>query len=167
MSFTRRPGSGRPGHTKRREDRHIVRNARVQPTASSVDIQAQVVPSLGAPVSSGTIRRRLAEGQCSVSHGTARVSQDYLRTVTTLPWLARSLDLSPIEHTWDHLGRRVWHPTSLNELEARLQQNGIKYLKTPYRTCMPQCPIVSHRSFALEGVQQRIKSSVLLPFSLK
>ncbi|GFW34507.1 transposable element Tcb2 transposase [Trichonephila clavipes] len=35
MSITRRPGSGRPRLTSRREDSHIVRNARVQPTASS------------------------------------------------------------------------------------------------------------------------------------
>ncbi|GFS83586.1 transposable element Tcb2 transposase [Trichonephila clavipes] len=34
ISFTRRPGSGHPRQTKRQEDRHIVRNARVQPTAS-------------------------------------------------------------------------------------------------------------------------------------
>ncbi|GFV43103.1 transposable element Tcb2 transposase [Trichonephila clavipes] len=53
---------------------------------------------------------------------TARVSQDCLRTVAILPWPAQSSDLSPIEHIWDHLGRRVGHPTSLNELEARLQQ---------------------------------------------
>ncbi|GFX21842.1 transposable element Tcb1 transposase [Trichonephila clavipes] len=53
---------------------------------------------------------------------TARVSQDNLRTVTTLPWPTRFPDSSPIEHIWDHLGRRVGHPTSLNELEARLQQ---------------------------------------------
>ncbi|GFX37655.1 transposable element Tcb2 transposase [Trichonephila clavipes] len=62
MSFTRRPGSGRPRHTSRREDDHSVRNARVQPAASSAAIQAQVAPSLGAPVSSRTIRRCLAEG---------------------------------------------------------------------------------------------------------
>ncbi|PRD31177.1 UNVERIFIED_CONTAM: hypothetical protein NCL1_24147 [Trichonephila clavipes] len=63
MSFTQRPGSGRPRQTSRREDHHIVRNARVQPTALSAAIQqAQVAPSLGAPVSSRTIRRRLAEG---------------------------------------------------------------------------------------------------------
>ncbi|GFV34532.1 transposable element Tcb2 transposase [Trichonephila clavipes] len=43
-SFTRRPGSGRPRQNSRREDRHIVRNARE------------------APVSSRTMRRRLAEG---------------------------------------------------------------------------------------------------------
>ncbi|GFW27910.1 transposable element Tcb2 transposase [Trichonephila clavipes] len=51
-----------------------------------------------------------------------RVSQNCLRTVPTLPWPARFPDLSPIEHIWDHLGLRIGHPTSLNELEARLQQ---------------------------------------------
>ncbi|GFW39653.1 transposable element Tcb2 transposase [Trichonephila clavipes] len=40
MSFTRRPDSGRPRQTSRREDYHIVRNARVKPTASSAAIQA-------------------------------------------------------------------------------------------------------------------------------
>ncbi|PRD28163.1 UNVERIFIED_CONTAM: hypothetical protein NCL1_33244 [Trichonephila clavipes] len=62
MSFTRRPGSGRPQQTSRREDRSIVRNARLQPTASSAAIQKQVAPSLVAPASSRTIRKRLAEG---------------------------------------------------------------------------------------------------------
>ncbi|GFY00725.1 transposable element Tcb2 transposase [Trichonephila clavipes] len=52
MSFTRRPGSGRPRQTSHREDCHIVRNARVQPTASSGTVQAHITPSLGAPVSS-------------------------------------------------------------------------------------------------------------------
>ncbi|GFW22230.1 uncharacterized protein TNCV_1429841 [Trichonephila clavipes] len=57
ISFTRRLGIGHPRQTSRREERHIIRNARVQPTASSAAIQAQVAPSLGAPVSSRTIRR--------------------------------------------------------------------------------------------------------------
>ncbi|GFX88131.1 transposable element Tcb2 transposase [Trichonephila clavipes] len=52
---------------------------------------------------------------------TARKSQDCLRTITTHPWTAQSPDLSPIELIWDHLGRRVWYPTSLNKLEAMLQ----------------------------------------------
>ncbi|GFW65064.1 hypothetical protein TNCV_393301 [Trichonephila clavipes] len=43
-------------------------NARVQPTASSATIQTHVAPLLGAPVSSRTIRRRLAEGH--LGHGT-------------------------------------------------------------------------------------------------
>lgn len=251
-SFTRRPGSGRPRQTSRREDRHIIRHARVEPTASLAAIQTQAAPSLRAPVSSRTIARRLAEGHlvsrrplrvlpmtpthrrlrlewCRARqdwtatewnqvvfsdesrfnlssddnrvrvwrlrgerlnpafalqrhtaptagvmvwgaiaydtrspliliHGTmtaqryvhdilqphvlplmarlpgaifqqdnarphtARMSQDCLRHITTLPWPARSPDLSPIEHIWDHLGRQVGQPTSLVELEARLQQ---------------------------------------------
>ncbi|GFW09645.1 transposable element Tcb1 transposase [Trichonephila clavipes] len=52
----------------------------------------------------------------------ARVSQDCLCTVITLPWPTRSPYLSPIEHICDHLGWRVGHLTSLNKLEARLQQ---------------------------------------------
>ncbi|GFW73708.1 transposable element Tcb2 transposase [Trichonephila clavipes] len=62
MSFTRRPGPGRPPQTSRRKDRHSVTAARVQTTASSDVIQSQVAPSLGALVSSRTKRRRLAEG---------------------------------------------------------------------------------------------------------
>ncbi|GFU71477.1 transposable element Tcb1 transposase [Trichonephila clavipes] len=48
---------------------------------------------------------------------TTKVSQDCLLTVTT-----RSQDLSLIEHIWDHLGWRVRQLTSLNELEARVNQ---------------------------------------------
>ncbi|GFT89055.1 uncharacterized protein TNCV_3084791 [Trichonephila clavipes] len=60
--------------------------------------------------------------QDNVRHHTARVSQDCLHTVTTLPGPSQSPDLFPIEHIWNHLGQRVGHPTSLSELEARLQQ---------------------------------------------
>ncbi|GFW87717.1 transposable element Tcb2 transposase [Trichonephila clavipes] len=41
VSFTRRPGSERPRQTSHREESHIVRNTRVQPTAPSAGIQAQ------------------------------------------------------------------------------------------------------------------------------
>ncbi|GFV80146.1 transposable element Tcb1 transposase [Trichonephila clavipes] len=58
----------------------------------------------------------------STAPHTARVSQDCLNTVATLTWPARSLNLSPIEHIWNHLVRHVGHPTSLNDVEARLQQ---------------------------------------------
>ncbi|GFX62444.1 transposable element Tcb1 transposase [Trichonephila clavipes] len=78
-------------------------------------LQPHVLPVMQRPP--GTIFQ-----QDSTRPNTARVSQDCLCTVTILPWPARSADLSPIEHIWDHLGRRVRHPTSLNELEARLQQ---------------------------------------------
>ncbi|GFW00906.1 transposable element Tcb2 transposase [Trichonephila clavipes] len=223
MSFTGRPGAGSPRQISRQGDRHIVRNARVQPTASSAAIQVQVAHSLGTPVSFRTIRRCLAKGHlgsranytavlddhpsthafqvephtrkldCSgiepdpphceslnfafalqrrsaptagviawvnITYNTrsplvlirgtitaelyvhdilqthlllviqrlpgaifqqdnawahiARLSQDCIRTVTTIRWTARSSDLSPIEHIWDHLGRRV---SASHELE--------------------------------------------------
>ncbi|GFY13404.1 transposable element Tcb2 transposase [Trichonephila clavipes] len=47
-----------------------------------------------------------------------KVSQDCLRTVTTLPWPARSPDLSSIEHISNYSGRRVEHPTPLSKLET-------------------------------------------------
>ncbi|GFX88927.1 transposable element Tcb2 transposase [Trichonephila clavipes] len=47
--------------TSCREDRHIVIKPLAQPTASSAAIQAQVAPSLGAHLSSRTIRRHLPE----------------------------------------------------------------------------------------------------------
>ncbi|GFW62304.1 transposable element Tcb2 transposase [Trichonephila clavipes] len=50
------------------------------------------------------------------------MSQDYLQNVATDPWPAQFPDLSPTEHFWDLLSWRVGHLTSLNELEARIQQ---------------------------------------------
>ncbi|GFS81364.1 transposable element Tcb2 transposase [Trichonephila clavipes] len=150
-SFSVEYKTERPRQTSRREDRHIVRNARVQPSASSAAIQAQVAPSLGAPVSSQTIRRRLAKGHLgsrlplreltlTPTHQCLRLDSDDNRVRVwrprgeclnpafalqrhTAPTAspARSPDLSPIEHIWDRLGQRVGHPMSLNELEARLQ----------------------------------------------
>ncbi|GFX16477.1 transposable element Tcb2 transposase [Trichonephila clavipes] len=57
---------------------------------------------------------------------TARVSQNCLHTVTTIPWPARSPEFSPIEHIWDNFGRRVGHPTSLNELEQCFSNCGAR-----------------------------------------
>ncbi|GFV38979.1 uncharacterized protein TNCV_965451 [Trichonephila clavipes] len=65
-------------------------------------------------------RSHFSTRQCSASHGkgVTRPSPHYY-----YPSLAsRSPDLSPIEHIWDYSVRRVGRPTSLNELEARLQQ---------------------------------------------
>ncbi|GFS53935.1 transposable element Tcb1 transposase [Trichonephila clavipes] len=97
----------------------------------------------------------------------ARVLQDYLRTVTSLPWLARSPDLSPIEPTWDLFRRRVGHPTSLNELEARLQQIWNEMSQDIIQNLYASMPNRIASCIRARGVQQGIKSSVLLPFSLK
>ncbi|GFX37664.1 transposable element Tcb1 transposase [Trichonephila clavipes] len=158
MSFTRRPGSGCPRQTSHRDDRYIVRNARVQPTALSAAIQAQrhtastaglmvwgaIAYNTWSPLVliRGTLAAQRYVHDILLLHvlplvqrlpgaifqqenarpHTESVSQDCICTVTTLPWPARSPYVSPIEHIWNHLGVRVGHPTSLNELEARLQQ---------------------------------------------
>ncbi|GFS60716.1 transposable element Tcb1 transposase [Trichonephila clavipes] len=97
---------------------------------------------------------------------TTRVSQDCIRTVTTLPYPARPSDLSPIEHIWYHLGWRVGHPMRFNELEAKLQQIWNEMSQDIIQNLYASiCPIVSHHAFALESGEQGIKSSVLLPFS--
>ncbi|GFT86098.1 transposable element Tcb1 transposase [Trichonephila clavipes] len=95
---------------------------------------------------------------------TARVLTDCLPLVSTLLWSARSPDFSPIEHIWYHLGWRVGHPTRLNKLEANLQQIWNEISQDIIQNLYASMPIVSHRAFALERVQQGIKSSVLLPF---
>ncbi|GFY19998.1 HTH_Tnp_Tc3_2 domain-containing protein [Trichonephila clavipes] len=59
---------GGPRQTIRRKDRRVVRNARLQPTALSSTIKAQIAPSLGTPKSSGNIRRRLAERHLGSPH---------------------------------------------------------------------------------------------------
>ena len=57
----------------------------------------------------------------------ARIVQEFLRqnNVVRIEWPARSPDMSPIEHVWDILGRRVRsrtpRPRTLHELAAALQ----------------------------------------------
>lgn len=51
---------------------------------------------------------------------TAHISLDCLRAVDTLPWPARSPDLSPIEHVWDMVGRQIRAPQNIADLEQQL-----------------------------------------------
>ncbi|GFT69694.1 transposable element Tcb2 transposase [Trichonephila clavipes] len=52
---------------------------------------------------------------------TARVAQDFLRHFLTLPWPARSPDLSPVEHVWDQLKRQMASCYSVHDLELSVQ----------------------------------------------
>ncbi|GFV39362.1 DDE_3 domain-containing protein [Trichonephila clavipes] len=52
---------------------------------------------------------------------TARVAQDFLRHFQTLPWPARSPDLSPVEHVWDQLKRKMPSCHSVHDLELAVQ----------------------------------------------
>ncbi|GFX90249.1 transposable element Tc1 transposase [Trichonephila clavipes] len=51
----------------------------------------------------------------------ARVAQDFLRHFQTLPWPARSPDLSPVEHVWDQLERQMPWCHSVRDLELDVQ----------------------------------------------
>ncbi|GFW02506.1 transposable element Tcb2 transposase [Trichonephila clavipes] len=52
---------------------------------------------------------------------TARVAQNFLRHFQTLPWPARSPDLSPVEHVWDQLKRQMPSCHSVHDLELAVQ----------------------------------------------
>ncbi|GBL86270.1 Transposable element Tcb2 transposase [Araneus ventricosus] len=52
---------------------------------------------------------------------TARITQDFLRHIQTLPWPARSPDLSPIEHVWDQLKLQMPLLHSVHDLVVAVQ----------------------------------------------
>ncbi|GFT02113.1 DDE_3 domain-containing protein [Trichonephila clavipes] len=52
---------------------------------------------------------------------TARVAQDFVRHFLTLPWPARSPDLSPLEHVWDQIKRQMPSYHSVHDLELAVQ----------------------------------------------
>ncbi|GFX08570.1 transposable element Tc1 transposase [Trichonephila clavipes] len=52
---------------------------------------------------------------------TARVAQDFLRHFQTLPWPARSPNLSPVEHVGDQLKRQMPSCHSVHDLELAVQ----------------------------------------------
>ncbi|GFX48443.1 HTH_Tnp_Tc3_2 domain-containing protein [Trichonephila clavipes] len=110
MSCTQRPGSGRPQQTSRRENHHIVENAHVH--TSSAAIQAQAAPSLGTPVSSRAIRRRLAEGHLGSRHP--------LRVLPLTPTHQR-FHLSGVPHEetgWQQNGNRSSLATNPDSISA-------------------------------------------------
>ncbi|GFU29006.1 transposable element Tcb2 transposase [Trichonephila clavipes] len=52
---------------------------------------------------------------------TARIAQDFLRHFQTLPWPARSPDLSPVEHVWDQFKWLIPSCHSVHDLELAVQ----------------------------------------------
>ncbi|UYV85075.1 Transposase [Cordylochernes scorpioides] len=61
---------------------------------------------------------------------TARISQQALQDVQMLPWPPYSPDLSPIEHVWDIIGRRL-HALPQPRSEDELWQMWLKNIKNP------------------------------------
>ena len=86
--------------------------------------------------------------QDNARHHIVRLCTQYLQTnnIDVLDWPSPSPNISPIEHLWDELGRRVYlrdpPPTSINELcntllqeWQRLTQGTIKNAYTMRRRC--------------------------------
>ncbi|GBO06976.1 hypothetical protein AVEN_151745-1 [Araneus ventricosus] len=73
---------------------------------------------------------------------TARVAQDFLRHVQTLPWPARAPDLSPTEQVWDQLKHQMPLHYSAHDLEVAVQDLWV-YLPQDYIrrliNTMPNC----------------------------
>ncbi|GFS53066.1 transposable element Tcb2 transposase [Trichonephila clavipes] len=66
----------------------------------------------------------VSQGQFSSKIMLVHIQQELLKTsyvIFRLPWPARSLDLSPVEHVWDHLKRQMPSCHSVHDLELAVQ----------------------------------------------
>jgi len=66
---------------------------------------------------------------------TARHTRGFLRrnNMQLLPWPARSPDLSPIEHLWDHLGRRVRENHDVDNVRDLERALRVEWARIPLR----------------------------------
>ncbi|UYV80324.1 hypothetical protein LAZ67_18002397 [Cordylochernes scorpioides] len=74
---------------------------------------------------------------------TARISQQALQDVQMLPWPPYSPDLSPIEHVWDIIGRRLHalpQPRSEDELWQMVEREWIAIPQDAIRTLIDSLP---------------------------
>ncbi|UYV67935.1 hypothetical protein LAZ67_5002542, partial [Cordylochernes scorpioides] len=74
---------------------------------------------------------------------TARISQQALQDVQMLPWPPHSPDLSPIEHVWDIIGRRLHalpQPRSEDELWQMVEREWRAFPQDAIRTLIDSLP---------------------------
>ncbi|GBL90762.1 hypothetical protein AVEN_215505-1 [Araneus ventricosus] len=93
-------------------------NGTIPPTLSCDTLPAQKGDGLGAITYAS---RSTPIVQDNARPRTALITQDIQRHVQTLPWPARSPDLSPIEHVWDQLKRQMPLCYSVHNLEVDVQ----------------------------------------------
>ncbi|GFW17907.1 transposable element Tc1 transposase [Trichonephila clavipes] len=86
---------------------------------------------------------------------TARVVQDFLRHFQTLPWPARSPDLSPVEHVWDQLKRQMPSCHSVHDLELAVQDLWAHLPQDNIRCLINSMPDRVAACIAAGGVVQR------------
>ncbi|GFV71012.1 transposable element Tcb2 transposase [Trichonephila clavipes] len=71
---------------------------------------------------------------------TARVAPDFLRHFLTLPWPARSPDLSPVEHVWKKLKRQMLSCHYVHDLELVVQDLWAHLLQDNIRCLINSMP---------------------------
>ncbi|GFS79482.1 DDE_3 domain-containing protein [Trichonephila clavipes] len=81
----------------------------------------------------------------------ARVAQDFLRYFQTLPWPARSPDLSPVKHVWDQLKRQRPSCQSVHDLELDVQDLLAHLLQDNIRCLINLMPDRVAACIAVEG----------------
>ncbi|GFY24266.1 DDE_3 domain-containing protein [Trichonephila clavipes] len=82
---------------------------------------------------------------------TARVAQDFLRHFQTLPWPARSSDLSLVEHVWDQLKRQMPSCHSVHDLELAIQDLWVHLPQDNIRCLINSMPDRVAACIAAEG----------------
>ncbi|UYV73003.1 hypothetical protein LAZ67_10001459 [Cordylochernes scorpioides] len=89
---------------------------------------------------------------------TARISQQALQDVQMLPWPPYSPDLSPIEHVWDIIGRRLHalpQPRSEDELWPMVEREWRAIPQDAIRTLIDSLPRRVAACIAVRGVTRR------------
>ncbi|GBN01355.1 hypothetical protein AVEN_227727-1 [Araneus ventricosus] len=92
---------------------------------------------------------------------TAQVAQGFLRHVQTLPWPARSPDLSPVEHVWDQLKRQMPLCHSAHNLEVAVQDLWVHLPQDNIRR-LTQCRTVLRHVLQQEVVRHAIEVALYL-----
>ncbi|UYV83619.1 hypothetical protein LAZ67_23001680, partial [Cordylochernes scorpioides] len=94
---------------------------------------------------------------------TARISQQALQDVQMLPWPPYSPDLSPIEHVWDIIGRRLHalpQPRSEDELWQMVERKWRAIPQDAIRTLIDSLPRRVAACIAVRGrLQTRLRRS--------
>ncbi|UYV69340.1 hypothetical protein LAZ67_6003272, partial [Cordylochernes scorpioides] len=96
---------------------------------------------------------------------TARISQQALQDVQMLPWPPYSPDLSPIEHVWDIIGRRLHalpQPRSEDELWQMVEREWRAIPQDAIRTLIDSLPRRVAACIAVRGVELRLASHMRL-----
>ncbi|UYV60770.1 TIGD4 [Cordylochernes scorpioides] len=101
---------------------------------------------------------------------TARISQQALQDVQMLPWPPYSPDLSPIEHVWDIIGRRLHalpQPRSEDELWQMVEREWRAIPQDAIRTLIDSLPRRVAACIAVRGERKQTRNSLSLSVKLQ